>query len=220
MSLSCWVLTGPPNHKAGHTAHLEQVLKAQASWAGPEGPEWVGGSDAQGPYTCSLASSFLTHLYGLIGSSLWLMLTEKEQIQAWFVDLRDMLEHPKADSSLSTIGPLWGPVVKGSPLVGQNFKECIYLFIFLRRRVGLNYGSTLIHRQWLMVWLDGQCCGLNVCVCLRSNTTRKLVTRRYVDRSFWMVTEHEDLPVQQRAISVEKDLNNQMDRIPCSVDIS
>lgn len=36
------------------------------------------------------------------------MLTEKEQIQAWFVDLHDMLEHPKADSSLSTTGPLWG----------------------------------------------------------------------------------------------------------------
>lgn len=77
------------------------------SWR-PRQVEWVGGSDAQGPYTCSLASSFLTHLYGLIGSSLWLMLTEKEQIQAWFVDLHDMLEHPKADSSLSTTGPLWG----------------------------------------------------------------------------------------------------------------
>ena len=77
----------------------------------------------------------------------------------------------------------------------------------------------LIHRQWLMVWPDGQHYGLE-CLCLRSNTTGNLVTRTCVDRSFWMVTEHEDVTVYQRATSVEEDLNNQVDKMPCSVDVN
>lgn len=35
-----------------------------------------------------------------------------------------------------------------------------------------------------------------------------------------MVTEHEDVTVYQRATSVEEDLNSQVDKMPCSVDVS
>ena len=46
------------------------------------------------------------------------------------------------------------------------------------------------------------------------------MTRRGVDRSFWMVIGHEDVTVHERATSVEENLNNQMENVPCSVDVN
>lgn len=69
------------------------------------------------------------------------------------------------------------------------------------------YRFSLIHWQWLRIWLDG---------CRLVRSTRSL-RKIYVGKLLWMGTECEDkfeslVNAPQRAIS-EKDINNQVDKM-------
>lgn len=54
----------------------------------------------------------------------------------------------------SPLVPLQGhPKDGGKPTSVQNFKQCSWLFILLRKRTGKRCGCTMIHELWLLVCL-------------------------------------------------------------------
>lgn len=54
-----------------------------------------------------------------------------------------------------------GIMVKGNSLSGQNIEHCIWLFILSGMRDDQSYGSTLIYRQGVMVFLNDQSLSYN-----------------------------------------------------------
>lgn len=127
--------------------------------------------------------------------------------------------HMKVDRR-SITGPLWGDCEDSDEGKSSSWEEIQagYLTIYyVWGERWLEYRSPLIHGQLLMVWLDGKG--------LERNRTGRLVTRKPWKRHMWLDPSEqvytEDICVLchclQRAATAEETLNNQVDKILCSV---
>lgn len=98
-------------------------------------------------------------------------------VYRWFyMKCRQHLEVNSLQHYSHFLGHPWRTGVEGNiPSRRQNFKQCPWLFTSFGKRNGQICNSILIHKLWLMVWLDDQA--------LKRKMIAKLVTRMWINFS-------------------------------------
>ena len=194
-----WMLSDMPSHKTGH-AQQHFLIKWKwyiydQAWAGPDNTYKLHEEVSQVPKASTPPTVPPLYLPELMASwgILYDQLTEEEKklgpsLQMILYVMQATSKSGQLQHLSPTLRQPWKTVTKWNPPRGQNFEDCTWLFILLRRRDGQKYVSITLHELWPLIWLNDQGLG--------RNTIGRLEIRRAgekcVTRPLLMSTEAED----------------------------